>query len=66
MTQPDRRIGTILVPGEVYPGIEPTRLARIGRTIISCEYVRAVYGEAVATRYAEARAASPACRDLRS
>jgi len=48
-------IETVLVPGEIYPGIEPNRLARIGRTIITTEYVRAVYGEDVAERYDRAR-----------
>jgi hypothetical protein len=42
-------------PGEIYPGIDPSRLARIGRTIITTEYVRAVYGEDVAERYDRAR-----------
>jgi len=45
----------ILVPGEVYPGIEPTRLARIGRAVINAEYVEALYGQDVANRYIRVR-----------
>lgn len=42
-------------PSNVYPGIDPRRLARIGRTIIRGEYVRAVYGVEVAARFEQAK-----------
>jgi hypothetical protein len=41
-----------LVPlGDVYPGIDPARLAPIGRTLMTTAYVSGVYGAAVGEKY---------------
>lgn len=42
-------------PEEVYPGLDPSRLARIGRTPVSAEYVASLYGEEVAESYCRLR-----------
>ena len=55
MTNSSPETEPFLLPGEIYPGIEPSRLARISRTIIKSEYVRAVYGEEIAERYDRVR-----------